>query len=248
MKQYVFIFMTVFFLCIACSKYVEVDKPSNELIAEGVALMDSKKYEKAAKKFENAILNAETPEEAQHAQRMLGDAYFMRKNYLDAIAAYEVYYDIYYQSPFAPYILNRLGLSCSELSLHPKRDQTFALKSVDYFDQLEALYPEEFEEYGAGDNRYKMYLKLSEYEYQVGRYYMRTGKPESAILRFKYLQNNYPATPRLEDSHRLMVESALRLNDGRFAAAQYLQEFTDSYPSSKHLKGLAKKVEKKLKK
>jgi len=179
---------------------------------------------------------------------MLGDAYYMNESYLDAIAAYEIYYDIYYQSPYSAYILNRLGLSYSKLSLNPRRDQTFALKSVDYFDQLEALHPEEFEEYDAKAERQKMLVKLSEYEYQVGRFYIRTRSPESAILRFKYLQDNYPTSPRLEDSYVLMVESALKLDDNGSAAEQYLKELIDSFPNSKRLKSLTNKVEKKLKK
>ncbi len=247
MKHLFIIFFTAFALFTGCAKYVEVDKPSQELIVEGNALMDAKKYDKAAEKFENAILNAESPDEAQFAQKKLADAYFMDEAYLDAIAAYEIYYDLYYQSPDAPYVLNRLGLAYSAISLNPKRDQTYAQKSVEYFDELEALYPDEFDEYGAEAERQKMFVKLSEYEYQVGRFYMRIRKPESAIMRFQYLLDNYPSSLRLEDSYVSMVESALKLKDNGTAAAKYLQELMDNYPVNKDLKSLAKKVDRKLK-
>ncbi|MDR0454638.1 MAG: outer membrane protein assembly factor BamD [Deferribacteraceae bacterium] len=247
MKQFCLIFIAAFTLCVACSKYVEVDKSSQELIGEGVALMEAKKYNKAAQKFENAILNAEIPADAQDAQRRLADAYFMDKNFLDAVAAYEVYYDIYYQSPYAPYILNRLGLSYSNMSMNPKRDQTYAVKSTEYFDQLEALHPEEFKNYGAESERQNMYMKLSEHEYQVGRYYMRTSKPESAIMRFRYLLDNYPTSHRVEDSYISMIKSALKLDDGAVSASQYLKELVDSYPDNGDIKSLTKKVNKKQK-
>ena len=245
MKQLIVILPALFVLFAACSKYVEVDKPSSELILEGIALMENKKYEKAAGKFENAILNADNPHDAQNAQRMLADAYFMNKAYLDAIAAYEVYYDIYYQSPYAAHVLYHLGLSYSKMSLNPRRDQTYALQSVEYFDQLEVMYPDDFEDYGVEAVRQAMYVKLSEHEYQVGRFYMRTGKPESAISRFQYLQNNYPSSPRLEESYVSMVKSALRLDDNGASAAIYLRELADNYPNNKELRSLAKRVAKR---
>ena len=247
MKRLILILFAIFTLFAGCSKYSDADKSSQELLDEGLALMERKKYDQAAQKFENAILNAETPNEAQSAQRMLADAYFMNEAYLDAIAAYEVYYDLYYHESYASYVLNRLGLSYSAISMHPKRDQTYTLKSAEYFEQLEALFPEEFEEYGAEAERQKMYVKLSEHEYQVGRFYMRIGKPESAILRFKYLQDTYPTSPRLEESYVSAVESALRLDDNGAAAAQCLQELTDNYPDNRALRSLTRKVERKLK-
>ncbi|MDR2883891.1 MAG: outer membrane protein assembly factor BamD [Deferribacteraceae bacterium] len=196
----------------ACSTSINVDMPSRDLIDEGLVLYNDSDYELAAEAFESAILNSDTPQEAQYAQQMLGEAYYADENYVEAIAAFEAYYDYYYEdSKNIPLILYKLGLSYASLSLHPKRDQTFAARAVDCFDQLESMYPETFNELGANEERKKMLEKLAEGEYQVGRYYIRQGQYDSALARFNFLLENYPDSPRYKDT----LESIKEIDDAR---------------------------------
>lgn len=245
MKRFIIMLLTLVFLC-SCSQKLYMDRPNSELIAEGEAFMAKKKYKKAVNNFRTAILNAEDPAMNMKVQLLLAEAYFMNKKYIEAIAAYEVYNDMYRRTPDTPFVIYRLGKSYSKVSKHPRRDPTFTIEALEYFDQLKLMYPAKFEEYGAQEDWQKMRYKLAEHEYQVAKYYSRVREPKSIIMRCETLLKDYPDSPRVEDAHVLMIKAYLKMPDALAAQAQ-LQKLKLEYPENKEISSLTRKVEKKLK-
>lgn len=226
-----------------CGSNIEQIYTSAEYLAMGHENMENKKYAKAAANFNKAGLYADTLEQSQEAMRYEADAYFLDKKYIDAIAAYELYYDFYNGAEDTPLVLYRLGISYAKLSHHPRADQTFTHSSVDNFELLKSLYPDKFVEYGAEPEYMRMRNKLAEHEYQVGRFYMRIKQPESALQRYLYLLRHYPDADRIEDTYVQLIEASMLIPDMHSVAVSYYEELEVLYPHNSSLKQLKKKLD-----
>lgn len=227
-----------------CRATPEVDFPADVYIANARDLMERGKYSKAAEEYEKAVLSSMSPEEAMVAQRGLGDAYYANKKFIEAIAAYEIYYDIYFDAPDAPEVLYRLGTAYSRIVKGVRADQTFTRNSVEFLTELLTLYPEDFVRLGAQPTYDRMRNRLAEHEYQVGRFYLRTKKPDSAAQRFLFLLKHYPDADRVESTYVSLIEASLRIPGRYDVAVAYYEELRTIYPENKKLASLKKKIDK----
>jgi outer membrane protein assembly factor BamD len=167
-----------------------------------------------------------------------------KTKYLDAIAAYEVYYDLYEGDENSPLVLYRLGEMYSKLVLHPRSDQTFTRSSADYFEQLKNLYPQNFDD-NASAIYSRMLESLAEHEYQVAKYYIRTDKPESAVRRLIYLLNNYSGTSKEPLSLIMLTEIFIEMPGKISTAWDYFSELKTRFPENENLPRLEKLLAKK---
>ncbi len=241
--KYILVILLATLMLWSCAAAPEVDYPADVYIANAREYMADEDYVKAAEQYELAVLNATTPEEAMTAQRGLGDAYYADEKYIEAIAAYEVYNDIYFDAPDAAEILYRLGMSYSRIAESARRDQSFTQSSVEFFTELLAGYPEDFERLEARPEYMNMRNRLAEHEYQVGRFYMRTKKPDSAVQRFLYLLRHYPDSDWVEETYVLLIEASLRIPGRYDVALAYYEELQQVYPENKELRSLKKKID-----
>ncbi|GHU87700.1 hypothetical protein AGMMS49941_11410 [Deferribacterales bacterium] len=226
-----------------------VDMPNDELITRGNEAMANRKYSRAVIYYKNVILNADNPNNARYAQKSMGDAYFNNKDYTDAIAAYEVYVELYRRTPDTPFVLFQLGMSYRAISLSAPRDQTSTIKASENFDELKMLYPVQYEQYMADRYSSEMRERLAEHEYRVAKYYYNLKHDNSSIMRSSRLIEKYPDFTLTEQTYRILILALARNGEERNvkAAAEYLSYFKRTYPNSKFNKELTRAVEKRLK-
>jgi outer membrane protein assembly factor BamD len=248
--------ITTLALLIGCTA-PQIEQSADEYLRLAQLQMDDKDYSDAAISFEMALLASDTPEQAKSAQLGLANAnYHSAENaflsfisvdetkYLNAIAAYEIYYDLYEGDENSPLVLYRLGEMYSKIALHPRTDQTFTKSSVDYFEQLKSLYPQNFDD-NASAIYSQMLENLAEHEYQVAKYYMRIDKPESAVQRLVYLLNNYPGTTKDPLSLAMLTEIFIETPGKTSTARDYLSELKARFPGDKSLPRLEKLLSEK---
>ena len=76
-KTIIFITFIIYIISL-CKKEVEVDKPAEYYEEMGDSLAIEGKYLKAAERYEQALVRAESPEYVASIQLALADSYFLR--------------------------------------------------------------------------------------------------------------------------------------------------------------------------
>ena len=170
MARFLYILLIIFALY-GCAKEVELDKPASYYEEMGDSLASEGKFVKAAERYEQALVRAESPEYAATIQLALADSYFLAGKYIDAIPIYEVYLEVYQGWESAKLATVRVGLAYFNLVRYASQDQT----NVDLRIQL-------------------LRERLAKKEMQIAFYYARILKPESEILRYKYVVTHYSDT------------------------------------------------------
>ncbi len=177
-----------------CAKEVEVDKPAEYYEELGNALANEGKYLKAAERYEQALVRAETPDHVASLQLSLADSYFLGGKYEDAIPVYEVYLDVYKGWENIKHATVRLGLAYFNLVRYASQDQTNTEKSLYYLEEVKNKYPELVEEYDVDIRISLLRERLAKKEMIIGNYYGRILKKEPQLLRYKYVIENYSDT------------------------------------------------------
>lgn len=216
-----------------CARQVEPERDAAFYKELGDGYRENRKYKKSIQAYENALMRAESPEMAAEIQLSLADSYFFYKEYNDAIPVYETYLDVYSDLPSADLACLRLGLSHYELINRPGRDQTDTLAAMDYFGKIKERNPDLYRSYGLEEKMKSMRERLAKKELLVGKYYARILKREPAILRYKYLMENYSDSKYYsEAAYRL---AKLLLKEGRRdEAATYVTLLKMNRPDDKY--------------
>lgn len=235
MRTFIIVIFSALAVC-GCAKKLGLNNSSNALIEEGRSDLEKGRYSRAAEAFEQAILNTYDPQEAATAQRLKADAYYLDKEYLDAIAAYETYNDLYDVRENDPTIIYRLAMSYYNMASKPGRDSSFTFSSISYFNRLRNEFPDFYDEMNASVNYAKMIDNAAESEYEVGRYYMRIKDYDSAISRFVYLINNYPESSIKEKAYENLIEASLNFDDKRALVLDYIDELKATNPENRKIK------------
>ena len=193
MARFLYILLIIFALY-GCAKEVELDKPASYYEEMGDSLASEGKFVKAAERYEQALVRAESPEYAATIQLALADSYFLAGKYIDAIPIYEVYLEVYQGWESAKLATVRVGLAYFNLVRYASQDQTNTERALFYLEEVKNKYPDLVEEYDVDLRIQLLRERLAKKEMQIAFYYARILKPESEILRYKYVVTHYSDT------------------------------------------------------
>jgi len=221
-------------LLAACSgnrgdEYVE--RPAEEFFAEGEQLLASRRYEDAARAFEEVERQHPYSQLAVRSQIMAGFSYFEGQLYEQAIAALRGFIDLHPGHRDVPYAHYLIGMSYYERISDVGRDQEMTEEALRAFGELVRRFPES--EY-ARDAQLKMDLAfdhLAGKEMEIGRYYQRQQKYVAAINRFRTVIEAYDTTTHVPEALHRLTESYLAIgvvDEARNAAAVLGYNYPDS--------------------
>ena len=126
------------------------------------------------------------------AQLRIGDVYFLQESFPEASSAYETFVELYPKNEKAPYALFRSGESYfKDIPSNIARDLRSAESAITTFNQYLKRYPGGEYTEQAKAMKGQAYDKLAEKEYEVGKFYLRRDKPDSAKLRFQKILDQY---------------------------------------------------------
>ena len=193
MARFLYIIFIIFALY-GCAQEVELDKPATYYEEIGDTLASEGKYAKAAERYEQALVRAESPEYAAAIQLALADSYFLAGKYIDAIPVYEVYLEVYQGWESAKLATVRVGLAYFNLVRYASQDQTNTERALFYLEEVKNKYPDLVEEYDVDLRIQLLRERLAKKEMQIAFYYARILKPEPEFLRYKYVVTHYSDT------------------------------------------------------
>jgi outer membrane protein assembly factor BamD len=210
---------------------VEPDVPAEDLYNQGLAKLQSKDYESAAKKFTD--LEKQYPYSQWQRKGLLMTTFsqYQGGSYDDAIASAKRYIGLFPSSPDIAYAYYLEGMSYYNQIPDINRDQDRAAKAAEVFTQITEKFPKS--EY-AEDARYKLQVardQLAGKEMLVGRYYLSQHNYVAAINRFREVLFKYQTTRHAEEALLRLTEAYLALgiaSEAQTAAAVLGHNFPDS--------------------
>jgi outer membrane protein assembly factor BamD len=172
------------------------DKPPDTLAKEGITQLKKKKYDDAIDTFEKVKDRYPYSDQALLAQIKLADAYFYRKKYDEALAAYKEFEKLHPTNKGVPYCIYRQGLCYYRQRSTIDRDQTYTQKALAEFKRLKQKFPQC--EYMPRAEKYMAHCRrdLGEHEFYIAEFYYRTKRYPAALERYQTVVQEYPDFPK----------------------------------------------------
>lgn len=205
--------------------------PAEQLYNEGLAFIDKKEYEGAAKRFNELDKAYPFSVWSQKALLMQTFANFEARNYDEAIATGKRYLGLHPASNDAAYVAYLVANSYYNQIPDTSRDQERAEKALLSFQEVVQRWPKS--EY-ASDSKFKINVvkdQLAGREMQVGRYYLKKRNYPAAINRFRIVVAQFQTTNQIEEALARLTEAYLALGvipEAETAAAVLGHNFPDS--------------------
>jgi len=222
---------------------IENTDPPNLIYGKAETLIDKGDYKEAARQYEQVDINHPYSQEARRAIVMAAYAYYKAGQYDDAVSAADRYLTLHPGTQEADLAQNIIGMSYYDQLLDPKRDQSYARRSLTAYDTLLQRYPNS-RYAGEAANRTRILRDLlAANEMQIGRYYLRKNNFLAAINRFRTVVTNYQTTEQVEEALMRLTEAYMALgivNEAQTAAAVLGHNFPDSKWYNQAYKLLAK--------
>lgn len=209
MKKTIILLLTLATIVSCAKDSIEVDREAEFYRIEGQNYAAKKKYAKAAEYYEQALARADTPDFAERVQLALADSYFLNGDYVEAIASYELFADVYKDSAEYPLAIAHLAIAYYNIVRSPKKDQTYAERSMQYLLEIKERFPSYVEPYNVDERIKVLRNHLAEREYSVARYYWRILKTDSEIERYRFIVENYSDTKFFSESCYLLIDRLL---------------------------------------
>ena len=188
-----------------------VARDVNTLYALAKDTLDKRRYEDAAKLFDEVERQHPYSTWARRAQLMSAFSYYLAEKYPEAISSAQRFLTIHPGNKDAPYAHYLVAMSYYEQIADVTRDQGTTQQAADAFGELIRRYPDS--RYAA-DARLKLDLindHLAGKEMEVGRFYQRSGKWLAATSRFRAVVEKYQTTNHTPEALERLVECYLQL-------------------------------------
>ncbi|MFN3594281.1 MAG: outer membrane protein assembly factor BamD [Thiobacillaceae bacterium] len=219
---------------------------ASKLYREAKAQLAEGNYERAIQLFERLEARYPYGPYAQQAQLEVAYAYYKDNEPASAIAAADRFIRLhpnhphvdyaYYLKGLANFVEERgllAGLGSQDMS---ERDPKAAREAFDAFRELVTRFPDSKYTPDAIARMRYLVNALASHEVHVARYYFNRGAYVAAANRGKYVVENYPQAPAMEEALYLMAQSydRLELTDLRDDALRVLKL---NFPNSPYLVG-----------
>ncbi|MDL1971490.1 MAG: outer membrane protein assembly factor BamD [Candidatus Desulfofervidaceae bacterium] len=175
-----------------------------QLVQEGMDAFQTGKFDKAIEVFQHIKDAYPFSPYAVVAHLKLADAYYYKHDFENAIFSYEDFIQLHPKHKEIPYVLYQIGLCYFHQIPSIDRDQTITKKALESFKQVVREYPHTRYAQRALVKIQICRKKLAAHEFYVGRFYYRTGEYKSALLRFRYILENYPDLPISREAQRYL--------------------------------------------
>ncbi|MFC1895784.1 outer membrane protein assembly factor BamD [Thermodesulfobacteriota bacterium] len=189
----VFVFLVSAFMGAGCSWFeTKEEMTAQELAIEGMANYEKGNYGTAVELFEKLKDWYPFSKFAILADLKVADAYYKKRDYEDAVFAYEQFENLHPRNEAVPYVLYQIGMCYFEQLDTPDRDQGVAREALKAFQRLIREYPDDMYSGRAGNHVETCIRSLAEHEFYVGLYYYRSKHYGAALARFETVLREYP--------------------------------------------------------
>lgn len=183
------------FLLGACAGIPEPDPRDVEALYRAARLAYDKREDALAQKWLELIRTQYPASQyADDALFLLAELRFRRGEYVMAAFLYQQLRQAYPQSPYAREALYRIGQAYEELSPPYDRDQEYTLKALQALQEFRTAYPGDSLVPEVERRIRQLRNKLAWREYSIAQLYRKLGSPESALIYYDGLLQQYADT------------------------------------------------------
>jgi len=181
---------------------------AQELFEAGNDSMREKDYVSAAGYFTKLKDNFPFSPYSVEAELSLADCYFLDEEWGPASEAYKEFESLHPSHESIPYVLYHAGMS--NLYGYPSIDRptTQIEEAYSYFHRLAESYPGTEYATSAVENMAKCRKIMAEHEMYFGDFYYRMGKYGSALLRYRFIVENFEDVPEIYNHAKVKEQSA----------------------------------------
>jgi outer membrane protein assembly factor BamD len=213
------------------SSDLQKDEPAEVLFNDGLARLQNKNFDGAARKF--AELDKQYPYTSWSRRSLLLQTFaqYESRNYEDAIASGRRYVQLYPADKDAAYAQYLVGMSYFNQIPDVTRDQERSARALLALDELINKWPQS--EY-VPDARQRVATardQLAAKEMDVGRFYLERRNFAGAVNRFREVLTKYQTTRHTEEALHRIAEAYMALGivpEAQTAAAVLGHNFPDS--------------------
>jgi outer membrane protein assembly factor BamD len=193
----------------------------HQIFIKGKQALQEGSYSEAIKRFEALDVQYPFGPDMESAQLYLIYAYYMKEEYILAVAAADRFIKLHPTSPHVDYVYYLRGISAfyQNMGVLEKlvvidittRDLTQIQKAYYYFKELTERFPSS--RYTPSAHQYMIYLRniMANHELQVGEYYYRRRAYVASANRASDLVAHYQGAPSVIDGLVLMAKSYRQL-------------------------------------
>lgn len=209
------LFLVAAMLISGCSLFEgsrEMEKTAEELAAEGSSAFVAGDYKDAVKAYTDLKDWYPFSRYAILAELKIADAFYLLKEYDEAILAYDTFEKLHPKNDAIPYVIFRTGLCWFDRIDTVDRDQTPAKNGMVQFQRLIDQFPEsEYAEKAA--EKIKICLEnISGHELYVADFYFKTKKYKAALGRYEAIVINYPDSKVSQEALNKIIECKALVN------------------------------------
>lgn len=210
---------------------IVADVPAEQIYNDGLARIQKRDFEGAAKKF--ASLDKNYPYSEWSRKGLIMEAYANYEGglYDEAITAAKRYLQLHPNTPDAAYATYLMASSYYDQIPDITRDQEKSERAILALQELIQRYPSS--EYVA-DAKKKIQVasdQLAGKELEIGRFYLQKRNYSGAINRFRTVVSRYQTTRHVEEALERLTEAYMAMgivNEAQTAAAVLGHNFPDS--------------------
>jgi outer membrane protein assembly factor BamD len=163
----------------------------DELALRGMEAYEDGDYRGALKAFNTLKERYPYSRYAILAELKIGDAHFHRKEYPEAIAAYEEFASLHPKNEAIPYVLFQIGACYYEQLETKDRDQTATREAITSFERLVQSHPTAPEASKANERIQICRELLAKNELYVAYFYYKSKHYKAALGRFEIVLSTY---------------------------------------------------------
>ena len=212
------------------SPSIKENASAESLYTEGVQMLSNKKYVPAIERFQK--LRSEYPfaPELVSAEIKLGEAYYLNKQYTEAVETLKEFEAMHPNNENIPYALYISGMAHFDQFSSADRDQKTTEIAKGFFERVVNNYPQSPFAPKAKEKLAKCLEYLAEHEFDVASYYMREKKFPAARDRFEGILRRYRTTSVAPKALYQLGES-YRQERNNVKAALAFEALTQHYPN-----------------
>src|ERR1041385_7694492 len=185
----------------------ESNTSAEALYREGNQLLANKKYSQAIERYQKLRSDFPFAPEVVGAEMKLGEAYYLNKQYTEAVETLKEFEAMHPNNENIPYALYIAGMAHFDQFTSADRDQKNTEIAKGYFENVITNYPKSPEAVQAKEKLAKCVEYLAEHEFIAAEFYFNQEKYPAARDRFEEIVRKYKDTPTAVKSLFYLGES-----------------------------------------
>jgi outer membrane protein assembly factor BamD len=210
--------LLILMLLSGCAWFSNEDtRPAHELARDGMEDYKDGNYTKAIETFERLKDWYPFSKYAILAELKIGDAYYKKEEFEDAVFAYEEFINLHPRNEAVPYVMYQIGRCYFDQVATIDRDQANARKAFESFNKLLERYPVDGYARKARPHIAACIKSLAGHDLYVGRFYFKNRYYKAALSRFTAVLTDYPDVGLQDDALRYIAiceAEIVRADDG----------------------------------